>query len=475
MSDPAGTLRTTRLVTLTEDRSEGIFVSAEYMEGVSVTAGGVQIPYGDYVRDDPGGIFVEVPVYDFDTSPASRAAPASVDDLLAGVRGGVNLRYRLYASDKNGGRLYEILDYSGALVDLSNYRDHTWEISFGYLPRESQRSSGTDSGPPFEWIKAEAELYDPGAGETHSFALGLYRVSEVEDSSTREVTVYSVTARSAEDTLLDDNAHLGYSVLPGEGVLARSRDILLSRGFEPDRVRLPPLGSDRTLATGMYFDPISDHSGTYWLRIINALLNAGGFYALYTDSEGRFTTHKVSDRQDRTPNVLYSSEARSDLGEEYGLRPQLLVHGELSGSYETEGFENRVVVMSTDVNTIPPIYVIVENRDPNSPNSIQNRGIRTGEPIALSNIATREDAEAIGRAEIAKKSGRDRKVTLRTMHDPRRTARETYLLDMRLESGETVARGLYYVTGTRLPLDTNGEAVMEHELSTVEHEGTVVP
>lgn len=398
----------------------------------------------------------------------------SKERLAALVVRDPDYRYRLYHSDITGANLGRVPRIEGAQVSLSNYRDHTWELS---LPvREAERSGIDLFGG---WVKAEVLLRDPfyktppltwesnvtwesdvtwegeeGFAERWlSFSLGLYRFDFPKGSDSPVERVYSLTGKSPEVLLLEDMAYGGYSVAAGAGVLATARGILLDRGIPANRIDFPPDSEDKLLANDVFFDPYQDAAGCYWLRIVNSLLAAGGFYALYADRDGRLTTHEIEDRLG-AEDVFYGSWDTPD--------SEMMLTDDIGWEYSDEAFANRVVVYSGDPNEVTPVVGVAENNDPDSPISIPNIGVVQREPVTMQTLVSEAEADKVALAQLRLATSLHLKLNLATLPDPRRKPREVYRLEARKPDGTLFWDGTWRVTNWTLPLD---RGQMSHEVS----------
>ncbi len=374
-------------------------------------------------------------------------AAESTAALLRGLRGRPEFRYRIYRSNLAGETFEELTNVEGSIVSLSNFRDHTWELK---VPMK--RSSKLDVFK--DYVKLVVEARDGSTNTWTSFPMGLYFFSSPAGTLRPTYSDWKLVGRSPEHLLLLSSAYQGYSVAAGTGVLAAVRQILIDRGVPSSMIDFPP--ADVTLPNAMFFDPITDPEGARWLRISNSLLSAGGFYALYTDSSGRFKTHKIEDFARKAANVSYDKSWV--VGIEGGPP-------EVEEVYDDERFANRVVVYSGNPSISPPWVGVAENHDPESPGSIENLGrVVQKEPIVLQSITSQAAADAVARAELAKASARARKLTVRTLPDPRRGPREVYQIDLSTSAEGVLVDGTWAVEGFELPLDLSE---MEHTVSRV--------
>lgn len=361
--------------------------------------------------------------------------------------GPISLRYRLYLSNSLGEQVTEIKGVDSATVDLSNFRDSTWGL------RLNMRA--TNAFDPFSDYVMPVSQVLLASGVWEEFPLGLYRFDLGRSMSHMEhMSYWTLDGFSPEILLLRDQAAGGYSVAAGTGVLAAVRTILTAQGVPSSMILLPPTSEDKTLPAVMYFDPLQDTGGSYWLRIVNALLQAGGFAAIQTDAEGRYVAFQEGDALDSAPEASYG------VGDGY----EPMVVDEVGDDYDDERFANRVVVYAADLQVFPPVYAVAENTDPTSAGSIPNVGPVVKE-IRQQAITSSTEALALAQAELQRSSGYLRKLTLRTLPDPRRGPGENYELSLSGEDAEITGR--WQVVSWTLPLSDPPER-MEHNLSRLE-------
>jgi hypothetical protein len=390
----------------------------------------------------------------------SRYTYDSLGALLSGQRGPIHLRYRLYESDIAGNIFAPNVGWDGgvfndrearrtirpwvrdidggsASVSMSNFRDHTWEITL--TRRELIGRILQNLG---RYVRLFVEVFDPVGSEWLEFPFGLYQFDPPSASHERYGSSYALTGRSPEVLISEDSSSYGYSVGAGVNILARVRQILTSRGVPAAAINFPP--STKTLQTAMYFDPFQDASSIIWLRIVNALLNAGGFYAVYTDAEGRWTTKEIEALGRREPDAIYTSEG-----------PHRMVVGTIDEEYDWEAFSNKVTVYSGDPNQGTPVFGVAVNRDPNSPGSVQNYGrVVEKEPVQLQNIVSQAEANRLAAAELRRRTAAFHRSSFSTLPDPRRGPKEAVRADVRRADGKVVFGGMWSVVNFTLPLSS---------------------
>lgn len=319
----------------------------------------------------------------------SRLTNDQLGALLAGQRGAVHYRYRLYESSIVGetGAFIKDIDSGGGQVSMSNFRDHTFELN---LSRKELTGSVLERLG--DYVKLIVEVRDPITYAWMEFPMGLFKLDPYTSSHEAWGSTYALTGRSPEVLLVDDYAVHGLAIQAGAEILRWCRQILLVRGVPSHMINFP--GRDKVLGTPMFFDPFQDSSSCAYLRIINALLNAGGYFALFTDNEGRFTTREIEALGAVEPDAIYTSGG--DLGGAYRM-----VVGTIEEEYDLESFANRVVVHSGDPNQSVPVVGVAANNDPNSPGSRQNVGRWIqGEPVQLQNIVSQAEANQLAAAEL---------------------------------------------------------------------------
>lgn len=373
--------------------------------------------------------------------------------ILQGFRGPRHYDFKLYRSNKSGDELEEIPGVRSARISLSNFRDHTWELQLP-VGQESEIDFITD------FVKVVVRLWDAAIGDWQNFDMGLYHFTAPEGEDNPLTTEYSLTGKSLESILLDSSAYLGYRVVAGTGVLSAAKTILVSRGFSSDRIDFPPTAEDKTLPYPMFFDPFQDADAVRYLRIVNALLAAGGFYALYCGKDGKFRTKALPTIPKKSGDAKYGTT---------GAGFEKMLVGTSPWSIDDENFSNSVVVQSGDVNQ-QFLIVRAENHDPNSRVSIEaliaagkGDGRVQKEPFVLQQLATTAEAQALANEILRRESGMNLTRTITTFFDPRRDAREVYELNMYREDGGEVATGIWPVVGFEVELNPDS-LTMSHEL-----------
>jgi hypothetical protein len=387
---------------------------------------------------------------------------AELRGILQGYHGGLHIRFRLFESNIYGDKGPIIEGVEEVEISLQNFNDWTWELNCMVT---NNRNFNFDS----EFVKAECwiSLVDSANDDDwHKFPMGLYRFQSPKGSHAN-ATTWELTGVSLEALALGDSEPRGFYVPANSDIIAQCRLILMTMrpSIPASMIDFPKESSPVLLPEATYFDPLNDAEGTRKLRIINTLLNAGGYYSLYTDANGKFKTHKIVDESKELPDVCYSTHP----GYYYENYTMLYAHQMIKtepivDEYNEENFANRVVVLSGDTNQKPPIYAIAENNDESDPLSIPRLGrIVQGEPITMQSVASYAEAYLVAITALATAKGRYRQTTFHTVPDPRRGVKDRYRMYLMLPSGELAMAGKFRVIGWRL-----SEEGMEHEVARLE-------
>jgi hypothetical protein len=404
--------------------------------------------------------------------PATRAERERA--ILEGRRGTIVFERSLYRSGVSGERFEELAVERGASVSLSNYRDHTWEIS---LPLKDL--AGLDLYGDFVLLVIRLKDADAEDGSGWlEYPFGLYHLAFPKGEDSRMRRTYALTGKSLESLLLNYQYSSGYLVETGTGVLEAARGVLIDRGIPVERINFPPASEDEELASAYFADPRQGAEGIKPLRIVNGLMAAGGFFAVWTDASGRFTTRKVDERLERESAVTYGTTLDADR----------LVLGTQPFEFDGSSFANRIVVYNDDPDAVlvggtpaPQIVGKAELRsvmpavpepdttyviDPDSEVSVDrySGGEVQPDPVGLKNIANGAAAQKAAKARLMRAISMEEKRSLVTRFDPRRGPRESYRLKLYREDGAEAATGLFSVTNLAASLDFGSGARMGHEI-----------
>lgn len=380
---------------------------------------------------------------------ARRAKRLNLGRYLAGPGGSIHPLPRLYVSNIRGEEVQLVETVQSARVSLNNQRDHTWELDL--------TMQWTDKfDPQSEYLKVVVDFW--GDNRFERWPMGLYRVSHPNIEALEASQSWHLTGMSGESLVAEDMAEGGYTALPGSMILATVKDILTSQmpflSVPPEMIDFPPPTEDIALVGYRLFDVASDTSSCYWLSIANTLLAAGGFGDLQTDSLGRYRTRKIEEPNTRTPTARYGSVAGGD--EIVDARTAVRI------DRDSSEFANRVLVTSTDP-LLPQIVAVAVNDNPNSPSSIHRAKKRVTKTISLPELVNASEASKLARAELARRSGVNEKLSFSTPIDPRRGPSEAAEIGLYHSDGRTLADGRWMYEGWAA--DLQDPYMMEHTLT----------
>lgn len=366
--------------------------------------------------------------------------------MLSGDRGTVRYEPHLFLSNVSGDEIRQLPNVISAAVNLSNFRDHTWELSL--------ECEATDAFDPLSDYVLAALDVSTAMDPIRRYYLGLYRFFLPEADDQPEGRYWSLAGMSPEMLLIEDVATTGWRVAAGTNVMTAVRDVIASVGVPASRISLPP--STKTVPAGLYLDPIKDGEEARKIRIANKLLSIAGYEALQTTKEGQFFAVEAQPLSKREASAHYGPPKAGD---------DMLLRRGIPQRYSADGFANEVLVKSQDPNQEPQIVGIARNEDPASPVSIPRLGREVTQVVTATTLADQQVADRLAEAELERSSAAHMKRTIATMPDPRRGPGESYEVDAYNARGEHVVEGKWTVVNWQLPLDREDPGEMVHEIS----------
>lgn len=275
-----------------------------------------------------------------------------------------------------------------------------------------------------------------GGSYWEAFSLGLFRMDYPQERlSPNGDILWDLEGVDMMVDLLTDQRSEPYLVPAGTDYGTAANALILAQGFKS---AIPTIG--KLTPVDFVFDP-----GQSDAQIANGLLQAVNYYPVYFDEHATARTQLRTQPYGRTPAVFYSTE----------LEPRMLMPG-ASRSRDTSQ-PNRIVVRIADPKRFP-FAAYAENTDPSSEISIVTRGATVQEELDDGRIYDITTAQDIAAWALYDAAAHARTLEISTRIDPRRSAHETYQLE--IESHEVNTRWL--VLGWELPLAEGG--VMTHTL-----------
>ena len=199
-----------------------------------------------------------------------------------------------------------------------------------------------------DYLNDRIKIYCIIDGVRHS--LGEYLIS----SSRRKIDGNSIyrecTCFSKLLILQDDKVRQRHVVNIGTNVIVEVKRLL---GSLPFLLEDSPL----TLQSSKEWD-----IGTSKLQIINDLLDIINWNSLRVDTNGVFTTEPYILPIDRQIDFILKDD-------EYSI-----IHNQQSEDLDVFGVPNVIILSTNNSDITPPLYTVFENRNVDSPTSIENRG-----------------------------------------------------------------------------------------------------
>lgn len=381
----------------------------------------------------------------------------STAEVLRGAVGSIRPRADLWVSNAAGDYVRRLPGVDNIAITLDNRRDWHWE---GAITMQH-----TDTFDPVkDWVRVSMDLWHSDHWERHD--LGHYRLWVPNEAALAWQRTWTLTAFSGEWMLAGTHARRhtidpriqGYHVPPGSWCLEQAALIVTGIFGVPKRlVRFPPRADDRQLTKGMLFDVVQDPEGSYWLGIVNALCNAAGHYPAFTTGSGVWRT------KERRP--LTAEEATFKLGTGEGY--ENLVDGDepFQITRDWANFANEIIVVSNDVNQIPPVCAVVQATNRENPYSIPEIGYTKSATLSLQQIVGPAEAQRIGKNELSRRVAVQEEYGFQTVCDPRRGPHEIYDLNYLMRDGSKIVKGRYFVQGFGMQVKPFG--LMDHRVGKV--------
>lgn len=235
---------------------------------------------------------------------------------LDGVTGG-NITYDVNASIRGGGNI----DYAGEPVDWLQYRVQPWySIRVGkttvewplgvFIPASPSTAYGTAPG-------GSIELYDK---------------TLILDQDAIETTFTAAKGAKATDIV---------------------RSVILATG----ETHVALTDSDQTLRKSMAWEP-----GTSRLRIVNDLLAAINYFAVWCDGNGTYRAGPYAAPDDRLPQYGFVDDERG------------IYLPEFTHEFDTFNIPNKVICVAEGDGESAALTAVATNTNPNSPFSQPSRG-----------------------------------------------------------------------------------------------------
>ncbi|KKI20564.1 MULTISPECIES: hypothetical protein [unclassified Leucobacter] len=253
------------------------------------------------------------------------------------------------------------------LIDLLDKDDATLKTLEGVEDGEITRDATTqlrgsaqltivDRGQGINWLQHRCRFrYDPGISGVEPWSWGVYIFASPNEKHSDGPVIWDVELATKLAILDEDKVDATYSLAEGTPVVAAVQALIESAG----ETRFTVTPSAALLKSQRVWE-----ANTSKLSIINDLLDAIGYWALWVDREGQFRVEPYVNPKDRQP-VWDFTEGETSIHEPDWGRGQ-----------DLSGVPNKYTVTTSGSEDEEAIVGVAKNEDPNSPFSYQARGDR---------------------------------------------------------------------------------------------------
>jgi len=310
-----------------------------------------------------------------------------------------------------------------------------------------------DIGQSIDWLNVRvrpmARIESVQSSDAITVPLGVFIPAAPVETWTAQGRTWKVELLDKNSILDQDIATsavsgraITYALAKGTNVLATVKAIIAGVGESS-----PAIGTSTTVLGS----PMSWDMGTTRLRIINDLLDAGGYCSLWCDGWGNYRTAPYVEQKNRVP--IYTTINPFVVGPTSVMSPDWLLDRDIYG------VPNRMVVVGEGDGRAggEALTVVVENTDPASPFSYQARGRWI--TVVDTGVAAVNEAALLGYAK--------RRMTNLTATSSNITLKHLFLPELLVESvvryknGRAGADMLCVVRKTTVAFDSLGLAVSE--------------
>lgn len=320
---------------------------------------------------------------------------------------------------------------TGAKIWARNFR-----IYRGVLRDSPERNVGKDIWPHVQ-IRPHVTIKGLPEAPLGTFLPSTPIVTYKDGSQTWGVELLDRTSMIAEDFF----AHT-YSIPAGVNVVDRVWEILRSTGAavgNPPPASSLPSGVATTLTKGRTWE-----AGTNKLTIVNDILEAAGYMALWADAEGAFRLSKSVAAKNRPVAYEFID------GENCIYRPEFTIEKDIYS------IPNKVVMIGQgDSDTAAPVATAL-NLDRRSPSSFQNRGRWITDITRGVDAESQTELQAKANARLEQLTAAQGVVTIE--HGPVPGLRVNQVVRFARRGGAGID-GLYTVTSIRWPMTPTALAV----------------
>lgn len=211
-----------------------------------------------------------------------------------------------------------------------------------------------ERGQGIDWMAHRMQIiYDPGIRGVDAWPIATMLFTSPKTMHGEDRVTHSVDLLPKVAVIDEDSVSKRYSLPAGAPIIATVVGLIRSTGES----RIAVTESAATLRSAMTWDAAESK-----LTIINDLLSAAGYWALWCDGSGQFRVEPYVLPQDRPVAYGFQSGEFSIHKPDWGREQDL------------SNVPNRFVVVGEGTDKVPALSAVATNEDPESPFSYQARG-----------------------------------------------------------------------------------------------------
>jgi hypothetical protein len=212
-------------------------------------------------------------------------------------------------------------------------------------------SLNLDARQDIDWMSNRVRvIYNRG---DVSWPVGTYLLTSPKENHSKFVLGYEVGLLTKMSVPSEDTVDARFSLDAGTAIIPAAVALLQSTGED----RIAATSSDAVLSSALTWE-----AGTSKLQIINDLLQAAGYWALWCDGSGQFRVEPYADPADRPVAFDFQHGAQS------------LHMPDWSREQDNTSVPNKFIAVGQGDGETEALVGVATNNDPASPYSAQRRG-----------------------------------------------------------------------------------------------------
>lgn len=262
--------------------------------------------------------------------------------MIEPITGNRSTHFKFALVNKNGTPLGTLNGVSGGSIEWNS----TQAVKGGGTIKVS------DVNGEIDWLRVRVKpsIVIDGHG---TWPLGVFIPAAPVETWAQDGRSWDVELLDRTSVLNQDKVEATYSLPSGTVVTTAVKTIIESTGESAGSIT----HSTETLSSGMTWP-----AGTSKLTIVNDLLDAAGFFALWADGNGNFRIEEHVATKNRPVRYEMLDDKKSI------YTPDMAVDNDIYS------VPNKVIAIGQGTGTDEAMVAVATNENPNSPYSFQNRG-----------------------------------------------------------------------------------------------------